>query len=232
MKHACVKRSLNLMTSFALFLLLAPGSMNTVVAEDKSNTDRVEDATPAEVVDKLKTELKLSPKQVDKLTSELTEFLNKLDSLIEKQKAAGEDDDPHKFIKDVKRAQDRFQRDMRRILTHDQWKQYEALKEKAIMDAMKDLAYIKLVDIQPHVGFSDEQMDKLVPVLTESMRGFIKIAWKYAGERRIRVMQKIRIARQLKEIQHKSQKQVQAILTADQLKKWDAYKQQQQARHK
>ena len=96
------------------------------------------------------------------------------------------------------------------------------------MDAMKDLAAIKLMDIQDQVGFSDDQLDKLIPVLAESMRGFMKIAWKYAGERRIRVGQKIRIARQLKEIQHKSERQVKQILTPDQYEKWEQLKKQAQ----
>ena len=62
------------------------------------------------------------------------------------------------------------------------------------------------------------------------MRGLIKIAWKYAGERRIRLGQKIRIARELKEIQHKSEGEVKQILTSDQYKKWEAYKKQQQGK--
>jgi hypothetical protein len=107
---------------------------------------------------------------------------------------------------------------------------YDALREKVIMEALDNLAAIKLMDIQDQIGFSDEQLNKLTPVLGEDMRGFIKIAWKYAGESRIRVLEKIKIARELKEIQHKSEGKVKQILTPDQYKKWEAYKKQQQGK--
>lgn len=74
------------------------------------------------------------------------------------------------------------------------------------MDMMKDLAEIKLLDIQPKIGFSDDQLEKLVPVMAESMRGFIKIAWENAGKH-LRFRQKIKIAKKLKHIQSDAQKQ-------------------------
>ena len=115
-------------------------------------------------------------------------------------------------------------------LTDSQMQSYAALKEQVIMDALDNLAAIKLMNIQDQIGFSDEQLKKLTPVLGESMRGLIKIAWKYAGERRIRLGEKIRIARELKEIQHKSEREVKQILTPDQYEKWEAYKKQQQGK--
>jgi hypothetical protein len=83
------------------------------------------------------------------------------------------------------------------------------------------------MDIQDQFGFSDDQVNKMTPVLGQSMRGLIQISWKYAGERP-RLGEKIRIARELKEIQHKSGREVKQILTPDQYKKWETYKKQQQ----
>ena len=97
------------------------------------------------------------------------------------------------------------------------------------MDMMKDLAEIKLLDIQPKVGFSNEQLDKLVPVLATSMRGFMKVAWEHAGKR-MRLRQKIKVVKQLKRIQSDAQQQVQQILTGEQLQKWEELKKQAQAK--
>lgn len=99
------------------------------------------------------------------------------------------------------------------------------------MDMMKDLAEIKLLDIQLKVGFSDEQLEKLVPVLATSMRGFMKIAWENAGKH-LRLRHKIKIAKKLKHIQSDAQKQVQQILTGEQYQKWEELKKQQQEQQK
>jgi hypothetical protein len=183
-----------------------------------------------DVVTKLKTKLNLNDQQVKEVTTALTDLSNRLNALVNKQEGAEEDNDPHEFINGVKEAQADYQKKLKTILTDSQMQSYNALKEQVIMDALDNLAAIKLMDIQVQIGFSDEQLNKLTPVLGEDMRGLIKIAWKYAGESRIRPLEKIRIARELKEIQHKSEGKVKQILTPDQYKKWETYKKQQQGK--
>ena len=183
-----------------------------------------------DVVTELKTKLNLNDQQVKEVTTALTDLSNRLNALVNKQEGAEEDNDPHEFINGVKEAQADYQKKLKTILTDSQMQSYDALKEKVIMEALDNLAAIKLMDIQDQIGFSDEQLNKLTPVLGEDMRGLIKIAWKYAGESRIRVLEKIKIARELKEIQHKSEGKVKQILTPDQYKKWEAYKKQQQGK--
>jgi hypothetical protein len=82
------------------------------------------------------------------------------------------------------------------------------------MDLMKYPDEIKILDIQLKAGFSDDQLDKLVPVMAGSMKGFTKIAWEYAGKH-LRLGQKIRVVRELKRIQKKAQKQVEQILIGE-----------------
>ena len=183
-----------------------------------------------DVVTALKTKLNLNDQQVKEVTAALTDLSNRLNTLVNNQEGAEEDNDPHEFINGVKEAQSDYQKKLKAILTDSQMQSYAALKEQVIMDALDNLAAIKLMDIQDQIGFSDEQLKKLTPVLGESMRGLIKIAWKYAGERRIRLGEKIRIARELKEIQHKSEREVKQILTSDQYEKWETYKKQQQGK--
>jgi len=217
-----IKKPITTIYAIALFFFLLLSSSVSLA------TNEGPDIAPDEIVAELKTKLKLDEQQTKDLTAALQELAKKLDALIAKREAAGEEDDPHEFIHGVKDAQKDYQNKLKKILSSSQMDSYNALREKVIMDAMKDLAAIKLMDIQDPVGFSDDQLDKLTPVLAESMRGFMKIAWKYAGERRIRLGQKIRIARQLKEIQHKSEKEVKQILTGDQYKKWEELKKQAQ----
>lgn len=210
-----------MITALVLFLLLLLSSSVSFSANEGP------DIAPDELVTELKTKLNLNDQQVKDLTAALNELAKTLDALIDKQETA-KDEDTHEFINGVKHAQEDYQKKLKKILTPSQLDSYNALREKAIMDAMENLAAIKLMDIQDQIGFSDDQLNKLAPVLGKSMRGLIKIAWKYAGQRRIRLGQKIRIARELKEIQHESERQVKQILTDEQFKKWEEYKKQQQ----
>jgi len=221
MKFLTFKKPALTMISIVLFLLML------LISSASFSANEGPDIAPDELVAELKTKLKLDEQQTKDLTAALQELAKKLDGLITKREAAGEEDDPHEFINGVKQAQADYQEKLKKILTSSQLDSYNALREKAIMDMMKDLAEIKLLDIQPKVGFSDDQLQKLVPVIAESMRGLIKIAWAHAGKR-LRLGQKIRVARDLKRIQSKAQKQVQEILTGEQYKKWEEIKKQQQ----
>ena len=193
--------------------------------------DKMDDFSPDEIVAELKPKLELDDQQVKNLTTALGELGKQLHALIEKQEAAKEEDDSEDFIKGVKQAQADYQKKLKGILTDKQLQTYNELKEADIMDMMKDLAEIKLLDIQPKIGFSDEQLDKLVPVMATSMRGFMKIAWENAGKH-LRLRHKIKIAKKLKHIQSDAQKQVQQILTGEQYQKWEELKKQQQEQQK
>ena len=213
-------------TLFSLVLLVVFSLSSSVSFASKKDGD----ISVGDVVTTLKAKLNLNDQQVTEVSAALTDLTDRLNTLVNNQEGAEEDSDPHEFINGVKEAQSDYQKKLKAILTDSQMQSYAALKEQVIMDALDNLAAIKLMDIQDQIGFSDEQLKNLTPILGESMRGLIKIAWKYAGERRIRLGEKIRIARELKEIQHKSEREVKQILTPDQYKKWETYKKQQQGK--
>ena len=224
MKVLSMNKPVTALISLAMFLFLSLSATVSLAATKGA------DISVGDIVAELKTKLKLNDQQVKEVTAALTDLSTTLNTLVNNQEGATENDDPHEFINGVKEAQAHYQARLKQILTDSQMQSYDVLKEQVIMEALDNLAAIKLMDIQDQIGFSDDQLKKLTPVLGESMGGLIKIAWKYAGERRIRLGEKIRIARELKEIQHKSEQQVKQILTPDQYTKWEAYKKQQQGK--
>ena len=224
MKVLSMNKPVTALISLAMFLFLSLSATVSLAATKGA------DISVGDIVAELKTKLKLNDQQVKEVTAALTDLSTTLNTLVNNQEGATENDDPHEFINGVKEAQANYQARLKQILTDSQMQSYDVLKEQVIMEALDNLAAIKLMDIQDQIGFSDDQLKKLTPVLGESMGGLIKIAWKYAGERRIRLGEKIRIARELKEIQHKSEQQVKQILTPDQYTKWEAYKKQQQGK--
>lgn len=217
-----IKQATSLVSVIVFFLamLISPVSFAA---------DAMADFAPDEIVAELKPKLALDDKQVKNLTAALGELGKTLDVLITKREAASEENDPKEFIKGVKQAQTDYQKKLKGILNDNQQQTYSELKEAATLDMMKDLAEIKLLDIQPKIGFSDDQLEKLVPVLAESMRGFMKIAWEHAGKR-LRIRQKIKLGKSLKKIQSNAQQQVQLVLTSEQYQKWEELKKQQQAK--
>lgn len=200
MKHLSIKDLALTMIGVVLFLLTLLSSP-LLFAEGA-----MDDFSPDEIVAELKPRLDLNDQQVKDLTAALGEMGKTLHVLIEKEEA-NKEEDPNEFIKGVKQAQSDYQKKLKGILNDAQLQTCNELREEAIMDMMKDLAEIKLLDIQPKVGFSDEQLEKLVPVMATSMRGFMKVAWEHAGKH-LRLRQKIKVAKQLKHIQSDAQKQV------------------------
>ena len=220
MKHLSFTKATLTMVGVVMFLV---AMLSSPVSFAEGAMD---DFSPDEIVAELKPRLDLNDQQVKDLTAALGGMGKTLHALIEKEEASKEED-PNEFIKGVKQAQADYQNKLKGILNDKQLQTYNELREEAIMDMMKDLAEIKLLDIQPKVGFSDEQLEKLVPVMATSMRGFMKVAWEHAGKR-LRLRQKIKVAKQLKHIQSDAQKQVQQILTGEQLQKWEELKKQAQ----
>ena len=224
MKQLVLIKPLLTIVSIILFSLTMLSSPASYAA------DAMEDFSPDDIVAELKTKLDLNEQQVKDLTAALGELGKTLHALTEKEEA-NKEEDPNEFIQGVKKSQSDFQGKLKGILTDKQLEDFNALREAAIMDMMKDLAEIKLLDIQPHVGFSDEQLENLVPVMAQNMRGLIKIAWENAGKH-LRLRQKIKLAKKLKHMQSDAQKQVQQILTGEQYKKWEEFKKQQQEKQK
>ncbi|MBL3526153.1 MAG: hypothetical protein JMN27_00805 [gamma proteobacterium endosymbiont of Lamellibrachia anaximandri] len=223
MKRLTSASSFSVIFSVVLFLLILLGSPVSFSADAKA------EFSPDEVVAELKSKLSLNDQQVKGLTAALAELGENLDALISKQETAKKKDDPTEFIKGVKQAQADYQKKLKGILDSKQLESYNALKESAIMDMLKDLAEIKLLDIQPEIGFSDEQLEQLAPVMAESMQGFMKTAWEHAGKR-LRMRQKIKVAKILKRIQSNAKQQVQKILTSKQYQIWEELKKQQQVK--
>ena len=207
---------------YSLIFLLAHivliGTLLTTASASVGNKDF------DEVITFLSQELKLKDDQTQQLRAAFEKFANTLDQLMEAQEA--EDADPDALINGVKQAQDAHNKELQKILTADQFKQYNALKEKAIKGMFSDLAEIKLMDLQSKTTISNEQVTQLAPIIGDSMYKIIKIAWENYGKR-LRPPQKIRIARQLKTIQRDTRAGIEKILTPEQLQAWDKYKEEQ-----
>jgi hypothetical protein len=86
-----------------------------------------------------------------------------------------------------------------------------------------DIAEIKLMDLQPVLDLSDEQITQLNPVLGEGMLGIVKVVFEY-GDKKMNKRTKIKMGKKLKKIQSKTDSGVKEILTPEQYEKYQEYK--------
>jgi len=131
------------------------------------------------------------------------------------------------MINCIKQAQDAHNKEVKKILGKDKFKQYEAMKEQAIKGILADLIEIQLMDVQLKTSLSNEQVTKLAALLGDSKYRLIQVAWENAGKS-LRPRQKIQLANQLKSIQRDRRAGVEGVLSPEQLQAWDKHKEEMQ----
>lgn len=198
--------------SVLLFIIVMLFSYNTIAAEED------------DIAVIIAQELELDQGQTDQLSAAMKKFGDQLEALMAEQE--GEDADPEKMINGIKQAQDAHNKEVETIMGKDKFKQYEAMKEKAIKGIFADLIEIQLMDVQPKTSLSNDQVTKLAEVLGDSKYRLVKVAWENAGKN-LRPRQKIQLGNQLKGIQRDTRAGVEGILTPEQLAAWDKHMEEQ-----
>lgn len=203
-------------TVSVLFLMVAMVVSHNLIAAEEDDIAVV-----------IAQELQLDQAQTDQLSAAMDKFGAQLETLMAEQEK--EDADPEKMINGIKQAQDEHNKEVEKILGKDKFKQYEAMKEKAIKGIFADLIEIQLMDVQPKTSLSNDQVTKLAEVLGDSKYQLVKVAWENAGKS-LRPRQKIQLANKLKGIQRDTRAGVETILTPEQLAAWDKHMEEQKAK--
>ena len=175
----------------------------------------------AEIAAELKQKLKLADEQVPKVKAALLGYAKGLQAVMEKHDKP--EPDPPALLADVRKTRDAYHQQMKAALTKEQWKAYRALVDRMQRAMMADIAEIRLLDMKEPVGLSDEQVKKLAPVIGNAMLSMLRIAVENAGKR-LRLPQKIKLAKKLKKIQADTKAAVGTILNDEQKKKREAYR--------
>lgn len=181
------------------------------------------------IVLELKEELKLNDEQTDQLSSLIDKFVNELNAAVEKNDT--EEPDPKALLQDIKEVREQYKDDLEEILTEDQMEAYLAYVDKVFDEIIGDIAEIKLLDLKPVLDLTNDQITKLRPVLTKSIRGVLSTIWKYV-DKRMGVRNKVKIGKTLKRIQSDARTEAEKILSPQQLKTWDELKEKQKSESK
>ncbi len=175
-----------------------------------------------DIVSELQEELQLNEDQAEQLSEALVKYSQEMNTELAKHEDA-EEPDTKAMIGDIKKAQDNFRNELSSILTDEQYDAYLNYVDKVMTEMFGDIAEIKLMDLQPVLDLSDEQISKLNPVLGEGMLGIVKIVFEY-GDKKMNKRTKIKMGKKLKKVQSKTDSSVKEILTPEQYEKYQEYK--------
>ncbi len=179
------------------------------------------------IVLELKEELQLNDEQTDQLSNLIDKFVIELKAAVDKNDT--EEPDPKALLSDIKVVREQFNEDLEQILTEEQMIKYLAYVDQVFNEIIGDIAEIKLLDLKPVLELTDDQITQLRPVLTKSIRGVLSTIWEYV-DKRMGMRNKAKIGKTLKKIQSEAQEATQKILSPEQLKTLEEYKEKNKSK--
>jgi len=184
----------------------------------------------AEVVSNLTELLDLSDKQTAQVQTLFVQYRANMDGILLKHE--GEDEpDVASMIGEIRDLRDNYRKDLQTILSKDQYDSYLAQIDDILSDMFKDLAEIRLMDIQTDAALTDAQMESLIPIVGKGLKQTVQLLFENAGDR-LSVPKKIKISKNLKKIEKEQRAGMENILTPDQLSLYDALKEEQKKARK
>ena len=184
----------------------------------------------AEAVSNLTELLDLSDKQTAQVQTLFVQYRANMDGILLKHE--GEDEpDVASMIGEIRDLRDNYRKDLQTILSKDQYASYLEQIDVILTDMFKDLAEIRLMDIQTDAALTDAQMESLIPVVGKGLKQTVQLLFENAGDR-LSVPKKIKISKNLKKIEKEQRAGMENILTPDQLSMYDAIKEEQKKARK
>jgi len=200
-----------------LALLLVIGATSfQVIAQEKHMGDVMANITKT---------LDLSESQAAQVEVLLIQYRAKLDGILLKYEGE-EEPEVDKMIGEIRDAKDGYRKELEGLLSPDQYTTYISIVNGIMTDMFNNLAFIRLLEIQPHVDLTDGQVESLVPILGKSMMSTVQLMFENAGKR-LSVPKKLGIKNDMKKIEKEKRTAMEQIMTGAQMALYDQYKEEQ-----
>jgi len=174
--------------------------------------------------------LNLTEKQVAQVQTLMVQYRAKLDGVLLKHEGE-EEPDVAEMIGEVRDVRDSYRKDLKEILSKEQYEGYLAAIDSVLTDMFNDLAEIRLMDVQTDVGLSDDQLVSLIPIVSKGLKSTVQLLFENAGGR-LSVPKKIKLSKSVKKIEKERRAGMETVLTPDQMVLYDAFKEEQKASRK
>jgi hypothetical protein len=167
----------------------------------------------AEAVSNLTELLDLSDKQTAQVQTLFVQYRANMDGILLKHEGE-EEPDVASMIGEIRDLRDNYRKDLQTILSKDQYASYLEQIDIILTDMFKDLAEIRLMDIQTDAALTEEQMESLIPIVGKGLKQTVQLLFENAGDR-LSLPKKIKISKNLKKIEKEQRAGMESILTPD-----------------
>ena len=210
-------KTINLILSVVLFVGAA---FNTVQAQEVSK----------ETMANMTALLDLSDVQQGQMSELMVKYRGSIDWILAKYEGE-EEPDVGAMIGEIRGERDGYRKELEGILSANQYDTYMAKINGILTDMFRDLAEIRLWDIQAAIALTDKQVIDLTPILGKSMKQTVQLLFENAGQK-LSLPKKVKIKNAMKKIEKEKKAGMENILTPAQLGAYDQYKEEQKAAKK
>ena len=193
---------------------------NSVQAQDVSE----------ETIANMTALLDLSDVQQGQIKETMTKYRGSIDWILAKYEGE-EEPDVARMIEEIRGERDAYRKELQGILSPNQYDTYMAKVDQILTDMFRDLAEIRLWDIQPAVALTDKQVVDLTPILAKSMKQTIQLLFDNV-KAKMSLPTKVKIKNNMKKIEKEKRAGMEKIMTPAQMGAYDQYKEEQKAARK
>ena len=207
-------------TKISLFLIVIGMAFNTVHAQETSE----------ETMANMTALLDLSDVQQGQMREVMNKYRGSIDWILTKYEGE-EEPDVKAMIEEIRGERDAYRKELQGILSANQYDTYMAKIDQILSDMFRDLAEIRLWDVQPVIALTDRQVLDLTPILAKSIKETVQLLFDNVSEK-MSLPTKIKIKNGLKKIEKEKKAGMEKILTPAQMSAYDQYKEEQKAARK
>ena len=178
-----------------------------------------------DVLAELQANLKWSDGTTQQVGKALAGFKENMANTMAKYEDA-EDATMQAMIGDMKKVKGNYQKQLEGILGKDGLKAYNEYVEAVLLDMFSDIAEIRLLDLQPVIDLTDEQIAKLRTPMGQAYLDILRVVFEY-GDQNMNTRTKIKMGKSLKKIQSAIESAQKEVLSEEQLTALAAYKEAQ-----
>lgn len=174
--------------------------------------------------------LDLSDVQQGQMSEVMTKYRGSIDWILAKYEGE-EEPDVAKMIEEIRTERDAYRQELQGILSSNQYDIYMGKIDQILTDMFRDLAEMRLWDVQPVVALTDKQVEDLIPIIGNSMKTTVQLLFDNV-KAKMNLPTKVKIKKNMKKIEKEKREGMEKILTPVQLDAYNQYKEEQKAARK
>ena len=135
-----------------------------------------------ETMANLTAQLDLSGVQQGQMSELMVKYRGSIDWILAKYEGE-EEPDVGAMIGEIRGERDAYRKELQGILSTNQYDTYLAKIDQILTDMFRDLAALRLLDIQTAIALTDKQVVDLTPILGKSMKQTVQLLFENMSEK-------------------------------------------------